>query len=257
MSARLKDELRHAGVGFMLGLLGLVFGIFWAVYLTVNHESIHGRLLRAQSASIEEKFVLNSGVGGAGEAGHEGHGNSAPVDHSGQASHSEPEAAHDQTGHTDHSGHAGHEPEAIAPAVDGQMDQMKLMRGELDQVKQDMAKRASTEGHHGSPEMAEAHQRLAKAHVHAMGLGIMSIAVSMLLAWVPASPRSKTFAAACVGTGGLFYPLSWILMGMRTTALGSAGAEASVAPMVALSLVLIGMGLLLALAYTMRWLLRG
>lgn len=240
MSARLKDELRHAGVGILLGLLGLVFGISWAVYMTVNHEGIHRQLLQAQSSSIEEKFVLNSG---AGHAGHDGHSAQAPA-----------QAAHDHSGH---SGHAEHEPEAAVPASDGQPDQINLMRRELDQIKQDIAKRASTQGHHGSPEMAEAHQRLARGHVHAMGLGIMSIAVSMLLAWLPASPRSKTFAAACVGTGSLFYPLSWILMGMRTTALGSAVAEASVLPMVALSLALIGIGLLLALAHTVKWLLKG
>jgi hypothetical protein len=143
------------------------------------------------------------------------------------------------------------------PAVDGQLYEIKLMRAELDQMKQDMAKRASAQGHHGSPEMAEAHERLAKGHVHAMGLGILSIAVSMLLALVPASPRSKTFAAACVGTGGLFYPLSWILMGMRTTALGISAAEASVLPMVGLSVILVGLGLVLALAFVLRWLLRG
>lgn len=243
MSVRLKEELRHVGVGLMLGLLGLGFGIFWAIYITVNYEAIHGRLLRAETSSIEEKFVLNS----AGGAGHAGHDSGAPVDHS---VHAPVQAAQD------HSGHAGHEPAAAVPAVDGQLEQIKLMRAELDQIKQDMAKRASTEGRHDSPEMAEAHERLAKAHVHAMGLGILSIAVSMLLAFVPAFPRAKTFAAACVGTGGLFYPLSWILMGMRTTALGSAGAEASVLPMAGLSVILVGIGLVLALAYVLRWLLR-
>jgi len=249
MSARLKDELRHAGVGILLGLLGLVFGISWAVYMTVNHEGIHRKLLQAEFSSIEEKFVLNSGAGGAGHNGH-----SAAADHSAHSAKAPAQAADDHSGH---SGHAEHEPEAAVPERDGQPDQIDLMRRELDQIKQDIAKRASNQGRHGSPEMAEAHQRLARGHVHAMGLGVVSVAVSMLLAWLPASPRSKTFASACVGTGSLFYPLSWILMGMRTTALGSAGAEASVLPMVALSLVLIGIGLLLALAYTMKWLLKG
>lgn len=246
MNASLKDELRHAGVGILLGLLGLVFGISWAVYMTVNHEGIHRKLLQAEFSSIEEKFVLNSGAGEAGGAGHAGHDG-----HSAQA---HAQAAHDHSGH---SGHAEHEPEAAVPERDGQPYQIDLMRRELDQIKQDIAKRASNQGRHGSPEMAEAHQRLARGHVHAMGLGIMSVAVSMLLAWLPASPRSKTFAAACVGTGSLFYPLSWILMGMRTTAMGSAVAEASVLPMVALSLALIGIGLLFALAYTIKWLLKG
>lgn len=249
MSARLKDELRHAGVGILLGLLGLVFGISWAVYMTVNHEGIHRKLLQAQISSIEEKFVLNSGAGGAGDAGGAGH-----AGHDGHSAKAPAQAADDYSGH---SGHAEHEPEAAVPERDGQPDQIDLMRRELDQIKQDIAKRASTQGRHGSPEMAEAYQRLARGHVHAMGLGVVSVAVSMLLAWLPASPRSKTFASACVGTGSLFYPLSWILMGMRTTALGSAGAEASVLPMVALSLALIGIGLLLALAYTMKWLLKG
>lgn len=252
MSASLKDELRHAGVGILLGLLGLVFGISWAVYMTVNHEGIHRKLLQAEISSIEEKFVLNPGAGGAGGAGHNGH--SAAADHPAHSAQAPAQAADDHSGH---SGHAGHEPEAAVPERDGQPDQIDLMRRELDQIKQDIAKRALNQDRHGSPEMAEAYQRLARGHVHAMGLGVVSVAVSMLLAWLPASPRSKTFASACVGTGSLFYPLSWILMGMRTTAMGSAVAEASVLPMVALSLALIGIGLLLALAYTMKWLLKG
>lgn len=241
MNIRTKEELRHAGVGLLLGLIGLGFGIFWAVYITVNHDQLHRRLSQAEKASIEEKFVINSGEG----AGHEGHSMTADhSDHASHASHSEP-TAHD------HSAHAGHD---MAAAPDHQME---LVRKELDQIKADIAKRAPAHDHHSSPDMATAHERLTKGHVHAMGLGILSIAVSLLLAFIPASSRVKTFAAACVGTGGLFYPLAWILMGMRTTAMGAAGAQESVLPMVGLSVILVGLGLLLAFIYTLKWLLRG
>lgn len=241
MSVRVKEELRHSGVGLLLGLIGIGFGIFWAVYITVNHDQLHRRLAQAEKASVEEMFVINSGNGG----GHANH--SAATDHSahaGHASHSEPDAH-------DHSSHAGHN---MASTPD---PEIALLKKELAQVKTDMAKRAPAHDHHSSPEMATAHERLSKAHVHAMGLGILSIAVSMLLAWLPASSRVKTFASACVGTGGLFYPLAWILMGMRTTAMGAAGAQESVLPMVGLSVILVGLGLLLAFIYTLKWLLRG
>lgn len=237
MSARLNDELRHAGVGLLLGLLGVVFGVFWAVYITVNHEEIHRKLMRAEVSSIEEKFVLNPG---AGETGHDGHG--APADHSEHASHAVSSAP---AGHSMHDGHGGE------AASDGGAE---LKSAELDQIKKEIEERTPSPDHHGSPDMAAAHERLARAHAHAMGLGVLSIAISVLLAFMPALARAKTFAAACVGTGGLFYPLSWIVMGMRTTAMGTDAAASSVAPMAGLSVFLIGLGLILTLAYAVKWL---
>lgn len=244
MSIRMKEELRHAGVGLLLGLLGVLFGIFWAVYMTVNHDSIHSRLLQAQGSFMEEMFVINSGGGHAGHAGPD-----AAVDHSAHMGHA---SAEDAQAH-DHSAHEGHVNVTEAPAD----SRVESMQKELDQIKLEIAKRAPAHGHHATPEMEKAHERLAKAHVHAMGLGVLSIAVSVLLAFLPASARAKTFAGACVGTGGIFYPLAWILMGMRTTSLGIAGAEHSVLPMVGLSVALVGIGLLLAFIYTLKWLLRG
>lgn len=248
MSIRMKEELRSAGVGLLLGIIGLLFGVFWAIYITVNHEGIHQRLSQAQGASVEEMFVINSGPGGASHAGHGGH-ESHPDEpgHSGQAFHSEP-------AHVDvDPEHAGH----VEPAQAQAEDHVELMRKELDEIKLEIAKRAPVNDGHGTAEMAAAHERLSKAHVHAMGLGVLSIVISILLAFLPASARAKTFAAACVGTGGIFYPLAWILMGMRTTSLGIAGAEQSVVPMVGLSVMLVGLGILLVFVYTLKWLLKG
>lgn len=223
--------MRHTGVGLLLGMLGVIFGVFWAVHLTVNHESIHRRLLAAEASSVEEKFVMNSASG----AGHEGH--------AGAQAHS---------GHEAHSGAAG-QPAHAGHSVDSGVEDV---RAELDDIRREIAQRApAAADHHGSPEMAEAHSRLARAHAHAMGLGVLSIVVSMMLALIPASARGKTFAAACVGTGGVFYPLSWILMGMRTTALGIGPAAESVLPMVGLSVMLMGLGLFLTLVFLIRWLL--
>ena len=217
---RLKDEVRHVGIGLLLGLLGLIFGLSWVVYLTANHEQIHARLSQASVSSVEEKSVTVP-LAGQGE----------------QVSHDD-DHAHSHEGHAEGRSAAGPET-AGSSATYAHED------------------KGVTHGAHSSPVMAVAHGRLAKAHAHAMGLGILSIAVSLLLALIPASPRSKTLAAACVGTGGLFYPLSWIIMGMRTTSLGISGAEASVVPLIGLSVGLVGFGLALTLIYVVRWLFKG
>lgn len=244
MSVRLREELRHSSVGLLLGLIGVGFGLFWAVYLTVNHDSIHRRLEMAASAAIAEKFVTGAAEGHEGHGG--GHASGEGADHSAHSSRA------GAAGGQDHAGYAGHEDSSIAAA-----SEVELLRAEVGQLRREIAGTQGAGGHHSSPDMAAAHGRLAKGHVHAMGLGILSIAVAMLLGLLPATPRAKTLAAACVGTGGLFYPFSWILMGMRTTALGAAGAEQSVLPMVGLSVALVALGVALTLAYALRWLLRG
>ncbi len=210
----LRKELRHSGIGILLGLLCLVFGVSWAVYLTANHDSIHRDLAAAERSALEEKFVLQ------GEGGHEGHGSPG-------------HEAHGEAGHDAHSAHDMHEG-----------------HGQSAQVNEAAA---SPSAHEHSPVMGEAHERLAKGHLHAMGLGTLTIAVSLLLAFIPAAPRVKTLAAACLGTGSFFYPLAWIVMGYRTTALGEAGAQASVFPMAAFSIALVGAGLLLTLVYVVKW----
>ena len=199
----LRRELRHSGIGILLGLLCLIFGISWAVYLTANHDSIHRQLEAIERAALEEKFVINTG------GGHEGHGE---------------------------------------PAQDTASGRDK----ELSDLKNEPAGRAEAGFEHG-PVMGEAHERLTRGHLHAMGLGTLTIIVSLLLAFIPASQKAKTLAAACLGTGSFFYPLAWIVMGFRTPVLGGAGAQESVFPMAAFSIALVSAGLLLTLAYVVRW----
>lgn len=208
-----KDEARQVGVGLLFGLIGVLFGLAWVVYLTANHEGIHDYLSRSAKAAAIEK--------------------AAPVSMDAAP---EPKAAH-KDGHS-HS-HGGH---AKAPGNSG------AGYGNADE--------AEASGHaHSSGLMELAHERLAKAHAHAMGLGMLSIAVSLTLAFIPASPRLRTVAAASIGAGGLLYPFSWLIMGLRTPSLGASGAEASAMPIIGLSVLLVGAGLVLALVLVARWLL--
>lgn len=105
--------------------------------------------------------------------------------------------------------------------------------------------------------MRAAHEMLGRAHVHAMGLGVLTISISLMLAFLPVSSWVRAVAAASLGTGSFFYPLALIISGLRTTALGEAGAAQSVFPMTALSILLAGAGLLMAAASLIMWLFRG
>lgn len=189
---------RPVSVGLLLGLLTFIFGIGWAVFLTLNHEQIHDYLGERAAAAN------NGAVAGSEPA---------------NASHS-------------HHGHASvaMEPEAAA-SPHAYMHEEDLM--------------------------GEAHERLTRGHIHAMGLGLVSIAVSLIMAFLNAPNRIKAVASACAGVGGLFYPIAWIIMGLRTVTLGAEGAETSVVPIVALSVVLVLAGIILALVYLVRGVLRG
>lgn len=211
------QEMRHVGIGFLLGLLCLVFGVFWAAYLTVSQDAIHAHLSQSARAALEEKFIISPG--------HEDHGAMAPDGR-----------AHGQDGLTDE-----------AP---------KGATRELPEIRKEPAARAASGGSGFGPAMRAAHERLSGGHLHAMGLGVLTISVSLVLAFVPAPPRVKTVGAACLGTGSFFYPFAWIIMGFRTTALGEAAAQGSVMPMAVFSMALVAAGLLISLACVMRWLLR-
>ncbi|MDP2689368.1 MAG: hypothetical protein Q8P48_04550 [Deltaproteobacteria bacterium] len=110
---------------------------------------------------------------------------------------------------------------------------------------------------HDDPVMEEAHERLTRGHLHAMGLGILAISVSLVLGFIPAPHNLKTLASACLGTGGIFYPLSWILMGLRTVTLGQEAAARSVIPIAGLSMLLVVTGIVITLVYLLRYAFKG
>lgn len=220
----MQPFLRPVGIGLILGLLSLLFGVIWAVHLTVNHDSIHRRLNDSAMSVIKDKFVINS------------------TDTNGHSSHDG--SAHDHSAH-DH-GSPPHDREAPAPmehAHDGAPSGGPIDAG---------AERAVNHHGHDTPWMEAAHERLTRGHLHAMGLGLLSICVSLTLSLIKAQVKIKTLASACVGIGGFFYPFSWIMMGFRTPALGMDGAAESVFPIVAFSVFLVVTGILLTLFYVVK-----
>ncbi|MBI5455229.1 MAG: hypothetical protein HY956_11410 [Deltaproteobacteria bacterium] len=198
----MKNQIRPVFVGVLLGIFSVIFGIFWAMYLATQHDSIHRTLSLSARSSIEEKFVVS------------------------------PEG-----GHADHSAHGGHAAPDKAVSNEGGAHSMHAA--------------------HSDDEMEEAHERLTRGHLHAMGLGILTISVSVLLSFLSAPQRMKTLAATCLGTGGFFYPFSWIIMGYRTTALGVEAAAESVVPIAGLSAILVLAGVFLTLFFLARDFIKG
>ncbi len=109
-----------------------------------------------------------------------------------------------------------------------------------------------THGHGADPLVEAAHKRLLMGHLHAMGLGLLTITLSILLALMDVSDRAKIIASAFTGTGSLFYPLTWIIMGHRTPVLGLDEAAVSVRTLVFPSLLLVLTGLLLTLFFLFK-----
>lgn len=81
---------------------------------------------------------------------------------------------------------------------------------------------------HDDALMELAHTRLMRGHLHAMGLGLGTIIISLVLSFTSARSWIKTAASTMAGLGSVIYPLAWIAMGYKTPSLGPELAEASV-----------------------------
>jgi len=81
--------------------------------------------------------------------------------------------------------------------------------------------------HSGSLAM-DAMQRLLRGRIHWMGLGIMSAAMLLIVAFTSLKTGWKKTLGWTFGIGALAYPVAWILMGFRTVTMGPEAAEASV-----------------------------
>jgi hypothetical protein len=73
-----------------------------------------------------------------------------------------------------------------------------------------------------------------------------------MLAFLDAPARVKTLGSAVIGIGALIYPVSWIYMGFKTTALGIEASQEAALPFVAISLPFVLFGLIICLYYLIR-----
>ncbi len=62
-----------------------------------------------------------------------------------------------------------------------------------------------------------------RAHLHANGLGIISLGLILLLSFLAADRRVKMITAFSLGFGSLGYSLAWMFAGLRAPGMGSTG----------------------------------
>lgn len=63
-----------------------------------------------------------------------------------------------------------------------------------------------------------------RAHMHGGGIGSASLALCLLLAFLPGPAQLRAILAGAMGFGALGYSSFWLLAGMRAPVLGSTGA---------------------------------
>ncbi|MBI5345352.1 MAG: hypothetical protein HZB83_08500 [Deltaproteobacteria bacterium] len=197
------EVIRPVRHGMLIGLLGLIFGIGWAFYLVLGHEGIHQGMEKRAAAAY-------------GAIERDPQGDIKAQGHEDARSHEEKDRGTEKANAHVHKDGAHHQHDA------GKNDMDKAMSSTA------MRHKEAKISLHGSPLMEIAHTRLARGHLHAMGLGLATILISLLLAFTTASERIKTAASVLTGLGGLIYPLAWIVMGYMTPTLGPEGAESSV-----------------------------
>lgn len=107
-------------------------------------------------------------------------------------------------------------------------------------------------GMHDSPIMELAHKRLVRGHLHLMGLGLVSVVVSLILGFTSAPSFFKTITSVLTGIGGIVYPAAWIVMGYMTPRLGAAGAEAYVIVIAGPGVLLVTFGIVFAIIFLLK-----
>jgi hypothetical protein len=111
-------------------------------------------------------------------------------------------------------------------------------------------------GKYDNPLMEISHKRLTRGHIHAMGLGIVTIIISLILAFTSATYRIKTIASILSSIGGIIYSIAWVVMGYRTPTLGPDGAEASVTTIAGPGVAFISLGIFTTIAFLLRDILK-
>ncbi|WP_038247236.1 hypothetical protein [Ghiorsea bivora] len=186
MGMQVISTVRH---GLILGIVALMMGALWAVYMATNHETLHGafeqqqEVIQQQQAQKMMKDMTMDAMGEA-EMGHT-HGSEMSANHH--------ESAPDM--HQEGGGHA----------------------------------HGANQQHSHSGSLAkDAMQRLLRGHIHAMGLGVLVCVLLLIVAFTSLKDVWKKVFGLTFGLGAVLYPPAWVIMGFRTVELGPEAAEASI-----------------------------
>ena len=107
-------------------------------------------------------------------------------------------------------------------------------------------------GGHDDPVIDLAHRILARGHIHSIGLGFLTIVISMVLAFTSAGDTTKSVASIITGLGGILNPIAWIIMGYRIPAMGLEEADASVRVIAGPAAVLVLSGISVAAFFIVK-----
>lgn len=207
----MNEIIKPVRYGILVGLFGLAFGICWAFYLVLGHEKIHEQLeQRAVKAKEGHSFM--------------------------QLLEAKEAYAHSKEKHMEDADHMEHH-DAMGAASQSAIDEHQHGAQEAKQASASL---------HDSPIMELAHTRLRRGHIHSMGLGLVTIVISLVLAFTTAPDRIKIIVPIFAGLGGLIYPFAWIVMGYRTPGLGPDVAEASVTIIAGTGIALVLLGIFTA-----------
>ena len=244
------DIIRPVRYGILIGLLSLTFGIGWAFWLVLGHERIH-KSLEERAVERKEAHSFIQLLEPDNVMAHTdikvGEGRLSPNASIGDVPSKRETTRVSPTANEDTHQHA----EEGKPRQKNEHMQM-MGEGEHMTPTSEEDKDQHFEGGHDSPIMELAHKRLVRGHLHAMGLGLVTIVISFLLAFTSAPEKIKTVASILTGLGGLIYPFAWIVMGYRTPNLGPAGAEASVTVIAGPGVALVVLGIFTAGVFILK-----
>ncbi len=231
------DMIRPVRVGIVLGLATIVFGMLWVMFIKTQHEFLH-KVMAEVNIEIPSEGLSLAGL------------SIVPTAHaSGTGSHSHGEETMAKKAGTD--SHHG----STDTQINNKDNHNDNMPAETSMVMSGSGESHGGPDHHakgGEDLEALAHKRLVRGHIHAMGIGLLVILVSLMLSATIATEKVKYITSTCLGIGGFFYPFTWIIMGLFTQSFGAAQAEQSVMILVGPTVLLILGSVMTTLYFTYK-----
>lgn len=222
--------------GILIGLLGLVFGIGWAFWLVLGHERIHRSLEKSVVERKEGHSLIDILVPDNAMAHTDTKVGEGLVPSKRETTRVSPDTHQ-------------HKEEGKPLQKDEHQDMMSEGQHMMQTGEE---KHQHDEGMHDNPIMELAHKRLVRGHLHLMGLGLVSVVLSLILGFTSAPPTFKTIASVFTGIGGIIYPAAWIVMGYMTPRLGADAAETYATVIAGPGVLLVSFGIISTIIFLLK-----